>query len=984
MMRVCLLALPVVLLAAAGAAPAEEVLTVGSRTYLLDNGTWWLVAGGEAWEVLNNQVVIETESTLSESSVDTLLNEIGLDVAYRADWGPYCHLSVPDTTSAVGAAARCLSIDGVADAWADTKVSLAAAPSDSFYALRLATGDANNTTPWWHQWNLSVIDADAAWDIEVGDTAVVLAMLDSGIQLDHDDLRGNLWVNWDEHAGYGAFDDDGNGYDDDIYGLNVDDESGDVGGDARHGVWVAGLMSAQTSNDETGTAGLAGGWYEQVQWSPGTRGSGCQIMTLASPSLSTANLATGLVYAAEMGADVANMSFSYASSTPEWARALDIAATEGMVLVAATDNHSSDTLRFPAKDEDVIAVGAVDFRGYRAWYSNYGPELDVVAPSGACSLWENRCGDLTEAGSCPEKFKRDSSDDQYMYESGSEHCIYDSLFLWSTGDYPAEDGYGYFSGTSGAAPQVAALAGLLKSYDSSLTRTEIKSLICDSAEDLIGDNEDTRGWDDEYGHGRINAYAALFLARGGGATTSNLRLCYDVEFDRDVKISSGDTLTILPDVEITFASGSDAANLGIDSNRCELIVEGALIAVDSSGTLPITFTTTADSAGAWYGIRAPADTGTINLDNCVIENARKGLSVDNPDELDAGDLTINDCVTHGIFLDNCGSGVVVGGSTITDPGTIGIEARDCSGIALSNHNITNATAYGIKATGASSLTISDNSILGSATGSEVVGIRCGGADTTSTFTISGNTIERCGYQGMYIRYGAEDSALITGNCISDTSYTRGGTGIYFSYSSAKLRWTTIEAKTHGVVAMCGEFGSPSPFWIPDLGDTTDSDGNNRLLDNSLYFVWSLGQGRTAIKAEHNWFDGEPPAQKFYGNVDRDPCLGDDPGTGGRAVSSGDLGEDRWRLELEQNRPNPFNPTTTIEYSIWAPGRVTLRVYNMAGKLVRTLVNQMQEPGYHDVVWDGSDDHGRQVAGGVYFARMVSGGETKMRKLILLK
>ncbi len=92
--------------------------------------------------------------------------------------------------------------------------------------------------------------------------------------------------------------------------------------------------------------------------------------------------------------------------------------------------------------------------------------------------------------------------------------------------------------------------------------------------------------------------------------------------------------------------------------------------------------------------------------------------------------------------------------------------------------------------------------------------------------------------------------------------------------------------------------------------------------------------------------------------------------------------------LNHARPNPFNPRTTIEYSVSAPGRVTLRVYDLSGRVVRTLVDRDTAAGEHKVVWDGTTDSGHRAASGVYFVRMEAAGHTDAfratRKLVLLK
>lgn len=89
-------------------------------------------------------------------------------------------------------------------------------------------------------------------------------------------------------------------------------------------------------------------------------------------------------------------------------------------------------------------------------------------------------------------------------------------------------------------------------------------------------------------------------------------------------------------------------------------------------------------------------------------------------------------------------------------------------------------------------------------------------------------------------------------------------------------------------------------------------------------------------------------------------------------------------ELGSNYPNPFNPSTTIEFSLAAPGPVTLSIYNASGQLIRTLIDESRTAGVHQAVWDGKDNRGGAVSSGVYFYRMKAGDYDKSRKMILLR
>jgi hypothetical protein len=88
--------------------------------------------------------------------------------------------------------------------------------------------------------------------------------------------------------------------------------------------------------------------------------------------------------------------------------------------------------------------------------------------------------------------------------------------------------------------------------------------------------------------------------------------------------------------------------------------------------------------------------------------------------------------------------------------------------------------------------------------------------------------------------------------------------------------------------------------------------------------------------------------------------------------------------LYQNYPNPFNPMTTIRYSVPRPGAVTLTVYDIHGRKVRSLLSGEQKAGGYSTLWDGRDDGGRRVASGVYFYRLAAEGFTQSRKLVVLR
>jgi hypothetical protein len=119
----------------------------------------------------------------------------------------------------------------------------------------------------------------------------------------------------------------------------------------------------------------------------------------------------------------------------------------------------------------------------------------------------------------------------------------------------------------------------------------------------------------------------------------------------------------------------------------------------------------------------------------------------------------------------------------------------------------------------------------------------------------------------------------------------------------------------------------------------------------------------------------------YGTVNADQLL---HLVEGGALDVNDSKEIANRYELKQNYPNPFNPSTTIRYSLQNETLVTVKVFNLLGQEIATLVDEVQTPGAKQVEWDGKNQSGAQVASGLYLYRMKAGKFVKTQKMILSK
>jgi len=212
------------------------------------------------------------------------------------------------------------------------------------------------------------VRAEDAWSISTGDPSVVVAILDSGVEITHPDLAQNIWHNSGETAN--GIDDDGNGFIDDLDGWDFFHDDGDVTGPLTHGTQVAGFVGARP-NDGFGVAGLAGGWGIVP---------GCRVMAVAVgdsfPDSSVIDDA--ILYAVDNGARVINLSLSVPQSV-----GIDLALADAVlndVLVVGASGNNGVNVTYPASRPEVMAVGATSSDDTVAGFSGPGPEVEIAAP----------------------------------------------------------------------------------------------------------------------------------------------------------------------------------------------------------------------------------------------------------------------------------------------------------------------------------------------------------------------------------------------------------------------------------------------------------------------------------------------------------------------------------------------------------------------------------------------------------------------------
>ena len=305
------------------------------------------------------------------------------------------------------------------------------------------------------------IDADGAWDYEQGEPTVVVAVIDGGFEITHDDLDDQFITNAGETDGNGI-DDDGNGYIDDVNGWSFVDDSDDVGVGlwTYHGQSVAGLVAAEENN------------LMVVGVCPN-----CSLLLIAN-TFNINDLANAFYYARDRGAWAITNSWGATGSTfeqPALITALADVATNGrgglgIPIFFATGNDGGSVVAHPARDPSTIAVGGADCNDIKYTGSQYGPEIDFLSTTkqgdGTCGLVTTDLGNTTGTN---------------------------------------------FGGTSGATPVAAGIGGLLLSLEPGLTGEEVRQILSQTAEkiDTTVAAYDATGWSNTHGHGRVNARRAI-------------------------------------------------------------------------------------------------------------------------------------------------------------------------------------------------------------------------------------------------------------------------------------------------------------------------------------------------------------------------------------------------------------------------------------------------------------------------------------------
>ena len=841
------------------------------------------------------------------------------------------------------------------------------------------------------QWYLHKIQADLAWDIhkgEEGDSVIILGITDTGCRYQHPDIGQNIWNNLGEDAdGDGHtlewngtnwvfdqgdinnIDNDGNGFIDDLIGWNLDNNNMYPNDQDGHGTIVSGIAGA-TTNNNLGVASIS---YN------------LKVMLVKGLYYNS------IIYAAENGADVINCSWGSGTYSEANQEVIEYVSGLGSIIVAAAGNTDKDEILFPAGYPYVIAVAAIDSQNVKTPYSTYGASVDISAPG-------------------PQT---------------SQPFI--SLNL--------SDGYGYATlGTSFSSPIITGMLGLIKSYHPSWTTDELLKQLLYTTDNIDLINP---GYEHLLGTGKVNAYHSL--------ADSNLTITPELKINMTLLSSTlrGDSKVLYPNSVMNlsirvqnFSHFLDANPLTITltSNNPDIqIIDGeftgmiaansmvelldefqiqvspsaitsiATLSFNATANLPVVagdlfeFNVIVNPSGTlvWEGIENGQDYSGYFIKNYLNTNSYSViyttddvlsfngmdavfLSFGNYGSGTGTNTSFNSDLAAKVqeYLESGGKVYIEGGDAIGFDQAFNAELLSLLGIASADDGLTNI----INSLEGQTSSLTNGMLFTSSTQVNNTWIDRYIPNSNGTVAFYESNYANVAVQGTGI-YGQKSfsfsyalAGLVDANAPSTRDTLLQRIIDFFDLEIVPVELTSFTAITDGKEVT--------------LNWTTATEINNqgfeiqRSPENSEFITIGFVEGNGTTTEEHRYSFKDKDVSGFLRyrlkQIDFDGSY-----EYSDIVEVEVLGN--LSYELAQNYPNPFNPITNISYTLPAESQVKLSIYNTLGELVETLVNEKQDAGKYDAVWNAANH-----PSGVYIytldAVSLNGSEqTKIsKKMILMK
>ncbi|MGK9475801.1 S8 family serine peptidase [Melioribacter sp. OK-6-Me] len=808
------------------------------------------------------------------------------------------------------------------------------------------------------QYNIGMISAEKAWDISKGDTSIIIAIIDTGVDWNHPDLKANI-----------LFDSNGNLVGIDFGGLNGSEDNDpreDVPPDGKnsyHGTHVAGIASAVTNNS-IGVAGV---------------GFNCTIMPVkvSRGDMRDANGYPyvyygfeGIKWAVDHGAKIINCSWGGYGYSRYEKEVIDYAIENGAVIVAAAGNENSNNLFYPASYEGVLSVGWLNEKGEKANYnqnsgSNYGTQVDIMAPG------------------------------SYIYSTWPTYAGPDSV-------------YRSISGSSMATPHAAGVAGLVAARFSNYLPLQIAERIRASGITL-----ENIQYQYLLGKGRIDAYNAVKDTNLYSIRATKIDFIEDgngnglFESGEAVNVRIRFTNYLDPSPQTKVYLLTNDVSVTIDNNEFNLPPMNTLDTADNSSSLfrfvisedcpynhtvdvMIKYEGNSYDDYQWFSIRINPTYATHDANKIVLTITSKGTLGfnDYPDNQEGrgfvyknGDnLIFEGAFMYGTSFDKVMDAArsdyfqsedfnIIEKVRITSDqnnNQIGRTLFDDSGFGEGALGIkTELTSYGFSNPLDDSYIILVNRLINQS-GIDINGLYAGyffdwdmPAEIPDIDIVDFDEEDRFGYVfckndsilNTYVGIALLDNDSKLGFYPIENSADTGAVMLFDENGfTKKEKWTSL---TSGLINK--QIGPADVSMVISSGPHTLNAGSDIVIPFVIAAGESLEELRSTIHRARDKYN------QLITEI-REPLV-------------------KYNYNLSQNYPNPFNPSTVINYEVPERNFVTIKVYDILGREVATLVNELKEAGSYRLEFS-ADKYG--LASGIYFYTLNAADHIFVRKMIFAK
>jgi serine protease len=801
------------------------------------------------------------------------------------------------------------------------------------------------------QYHISKINAFQAWDLCQGDTNVIVGIVDSGTDFDHPDLNANMKIRYTEPVN--GIDDDANGFIDDWRGWDFyanDNDPNIMPSGNTHGSHVSGCVSQVTNN---GVHGAGIGFKVKIIMTKHTDDT--------NPESSLYNTNEGIVYCYQNGAKVINCSFGSSTFSSYSQTVCTNAWNNGTIICASAGNGDANGIgqnwaRYPASYDNVVSVAATGSTDLKTSFSNFHSTVDVSAPG--------------------------------------EQIL--STYYNNT--------YEYLSGTSMSSPITAGTVALIRSKYPTWTPQQVVNRLLIGVDSIYDINPTYVGL---LGTGRINAYKCLsdypILKITSFAHNDSIYGNNDKVYDIN------EVIPIALTFKNTFIAGSNASiRLTTSDPYVEIVQDsvyvGSVPAYNSfSTTFGNTFKVKAKSTcpidwDVTFKVSNSANCYTDNAANTFIVRFRQGFATHTKNNMKLA-LTSDGAI--GKKAQSYGTGLMLGNGTLNqiyESGLmIGLSATQVSDVSrraqtpanTSDTDFVALNAYTMTTPGIISAQDGNGKFNDNGAGTNKIGVEVTqesfaftGA-TDSNYILIRYTIKNTNattlsnlYAGIFTFFSPNGSALAGNITRYDATnklgytYNTSVTNPYVGVAMMNTNLTT-NFKAMGFMDIINGFTTAEKWSTLSSGIANDSIGPGGN-------AFTLAAGPLTIAANQT--------VKIGFAILKGNNIGD-------LINNVNIARNKYnsvginqisnllpkKYELMQNYPNPFNPVTKINFAIPKNEFVNIKIYDVLGREIMTLVNEKMNAGYYEFNFDGS-----ALSSGMYFYKMTTNTYSDIKRMVLVK